>query len=160
MSSVQGPAEATCRRGSATEGAECLSAVRTLEKAQEGCVAKDDDRQGLGRRGEELAAQYLISKGYEIITRNWRCEAGELDVVVSDGVCLAFVEVRARRGRALGSPEESITPAKQVRLANLAEAYVQAHDWYGHYRIDVVAIEYDQRGRLLRVEHYENAVTG
>jgi putative endonuclease len=123
-------------------------------------VAKGDDRQGLGRHGEELAAQHLIGNGYRILTRNWRCEAGELDLVASDGDCLAFVEVRARRGRALGSPEESITPAKQARLADLAEAYVQAHDWNGDYRIDVVAIEYDRRGRLLRVDHYENAVTG
>ena len=123
-------------------------------------MAIGDDRRGLGRRGEELAAQYLSGKGYEIVTRNWRCEAGELDLVASDADCLAFVEVRARRGRALGSPEESITLAKQVRLANLAEAYVQAHGWVGDYRIDVIAIEYDRRGRLLRVDHYENAVTG
>jgi putative endonuclease len=131
-----------------------------LGKSQEGCVTKGDDRQGLGRHGEELSAHFLASKGYGILARNWRCEAGELDLVARDGDCLVLVEVRARRGRALGSPEESITPAKQVRLANLAEAYVQTHDWNGDYRIDVVAIEYDRRGRLLRVDHYENAVSG
>lgn len=119
-----------------------------------------DDRRDLGKRGEDLAAQHLAGKGYEILVRNWRCESGELDLVAADGDCLAFVEVRARRGRALGSPEESITRAKQAKLASLAEAYVQAHEWAGDYRIDVVALEYDKRGRLLRLDHYENAVSG
>ena len=119
-----------------------------------------DDRRGLGRRGEELAARHLTAKGYEIVARNWHCKAGELDLVAKDGDSLAFVEVRTRRGRTMGSPEESITPAKQTRLIALAEAYVQAHDWPGDWRIDVVAIEMDRRGRLLRTDHYENAITG
>lgn len=123
-------------------------------------MTKGDDRQGLGRRGEELAARHLVAQGYEILARNWRCETGELDLVARDGDCLALVEVRARRGRVLGTPEESITVAKQARLVALAEAYVQEYDWPGDYRIDVVAVELDRRGRLLRVAHYENAVTG
>jgi putative endonuclease len=114
----------------------------------------------LGRHGEELAERRLTSLGYEIVTRNWRCEYGELDLVARDGECLALVEVRTRRGSTLGTPEESITPAKQARLIELAEAYVQASDWKGDWRIDVVAVEMDRRGRLLRVDHYENAVTG
>ena len=119
-----------------------------------------DDRRGLGRHGEELAAQHLMAKGYEIVARNWRCPSGELDLVAREGDSLAFVEVRTRRGRALGTPEESVTAAKQARLVDLVEAYVQEHDWMGAYRIDVVAIELDRRGRLLRLDHYENAVTG
>jgi len=119
-----------------------------------------DDRRGLGRRGEEMAADHLARKGYQIVARNWRCEVGELDLVAVDGDRLAFVEVRTRRGRAMGTPEESITPAKQARLVELAWAYLQAHDWEGDWRIDVVAIEMDRRGRLLRVDHYENAVIG
>jgi putative endonuclease len=119
-----------------------------------------DDRQGLGQRGEELAARHLAAKGYQILARNWRCAEGELDLVAQDGECLAFVEVRTRRGRALGSPEESITAAKQERLITLGQAYVQAHEWSGDWRIDVVAVEMDRRGRFLRLDHYENAVTG
>ena len=123
-------------------------------------MPSQDNRQGLGRWGEDLAARHLVAKGYEVVARNWRCEAGELDLVIRDGDCLVFVEVRTRRGRAMGAPEESITAAKQARLSALAEAYVQAHDWPGYWRLDVVAVEVDRRGRLLRVDHYENAITG
>lgn len=119
-----------------------------------------DDRRGLGRRGEELAARQLAAKGYEIVARNWRCKTGELDLVARDGECLVLVEVRTRRGRAMGSPEGSITATKQARLIALSEAYVQENGWDGDWRIDVVAIEMDGRGRLLRVDHYENAITG
>ena len=122
--------------------------------------SRGDARRGLGALGEELAARQLSVAGYETVTRNWRCQAGELDLVARQGDCLVLVEVRTRRGKALGPPEESITPAKQARLINLAEAYVQAVDWPGDWRIDVVAVELDRDGHLLRVDHYENAVTG
>jgi putative endonuclease len=117
-------------------------------------------RRGLGTMGEELAARHLAAAGYDILARNWRCAGGELDLVARQGDGLVLVEVRTRRGDALGSPEESLTRAKQARLIALAEAYVQATDWPGAWRIDVVAVELDWSGRLRRVEHYENAVTG
>lgn len=119
-----------------------------------------DDRRGLGRHGEELAARLLVEKGYQIVARNWRCRAGEIDLVARNGDDLAFVEVRTRRGKAYGSPEESITLAKQARLAALAQEYVQAEAWAGNWRIDVIAVEMDARGRLLRIDHYDNAVGG
>jgi len=80
--------------------------------------------------------------------------------VFEEGGCLALVEVRTRRGESLGSPEESVTAQKRARLIALAESYVQANEWPGEWRIDVVAVELDRRGRLKRVDHYENAVTG
>lgn len=119
-----------------------------------------DSRRKLGQRGEALAAQHLEHQGYEILARNWRCQAGELDLVALDGPCLVAVEVRTRRGRRFGTPEESITAAKRARLIELADAYVDEAGWAGHWRIDVVAIEMDRTGHLLRLEHYENAVTG
>lgn len=119
-----------------------------------------DDRRGFGRWGECTAAHHLEAAGYRVLERNWRCANGEIDLVVKDGECLVFVEVRARRGEALGSPEESITAAKQSRLIGLAEAYVRDKGWQGDWRIDVVAVEADQHGRCLRVDHYEDAVAG
>ena len=117
-------------------------------------------RQALGQRGERLAEQHLVDSGSHIMARNWRCCEGELDLVAREGDCLVLIEVRTRRGHGMGSPEESIVPAKQARLIRLAEAYVQATDWQGDWRIDVVAIEMDRQGRVLRLDRYENAVTG
>lgn len=117
-------------------------------------------RQRLGRAGEQLAAEELVRRGLTVVDRNWRCQAGEIDLVARDGECLAIVEVRTRRGQGYGSPEESITPAKRERLIALAQTYVAAVDWRGPWRIDVVAVEMDKAGRLLRMTHLPNAVEG
>ena len=114
----------------------------------------------MGRRGEQLAADYLVAKGYRIVERNWRCQTGELDLIAEEGETLVAVEVRTRRGQSLGSPEESITPAKQARLVDLSEAYAQETGWRGSLRIDVVAVVMDSRGRVQRLDHYENAISG
>ena len=112
----------------------------------------------LGRLGENLAARALAARGYCIRERNWRCPTGEMDIVAEDGDVLAFVEVKTRRGRAFGTPEESITPAKRARLIELAARYVQEREWAGDWRIDVVAVELTPGGKLLRVEILQNAV--
>jgi len=120
-----------------------------------------DYRRKLGRRGEEIAAAHLAQQGYLILGRNWRCPAGELDIVARDGETLAFVEVRTRRGDRYGSPEESLTPAKQAKLVELAQTYLQelgATDQ--SWRIDVVAVEMDERGNLKRINLIRNAVWG
>ncbi len=86
---------------------------------------------------------------------------GELDVVAQDGDCLVFAEVRTRRGDLFGSPEESMTPVKQQRLVALAQTWLQEHwpdDADPRWRIDLVAVEMDSAGRLLRVELVSNAV--
>ena len=118
-------------------------------------------RQRTGKLGERLASEKLEALGYEILEHNYRCTAGEVDIVARDGGCFAFVEVRARRGRACGSPEESVTPAKQRRLIEVAESYLEERglrevDW----RIDVVAVEWTRAGRLERVEIIRDAVSG
>ena len=81
-------------------------------------------RSPLGRWGEARAVRCLESLGCRVVASNWRCKAGEVDIVALDGDCLAFVEVRTRRGHAYGSPEESITPRKLARMASVAEACV------------------------------------
>lgn len=116
-------------------------------------------RKKLGRRGEELAVGHLQERGYVVRERNWRCPAGEMDIVAEDGGCLVFVEVRTRRGRGYGTPEESVTPAKQAKLVEVAQTYLQEHSWEGNWRIDVVAVEMTSRGKLLRVDLIKNAVT-
>lgn len=123
-----------------------------------------DSRKKLGRLGEDLAVAYLQEQGYAIHDRNYRHSTlGEIDIVGVDGECLAFVEVRTRRGRDFGTPEESITPAKQQKLIELAQAYLQEHEGEPLppcWRIDVVAVELTSKGKLQRVELIKNAVTG
>jgi putative endonuclease len=116
-------------------------------------------RQKLGQTGESLAALELQRRGYRLLARNWRCPAGEIDLIAEQGGALVFVEVRTRRGDARGTPLESITPAKQAKLIEAGLTYLQEHaledrDW----RIDVVAVELTPRGQLLRIDVIENAV--
>ncbi|HEY65687.1 MAG TPA: YraN family protein [Caldilineae bacterium] len=119
-----------------------------------------DARRGLGQAGETLAARELARLGLRVIARNWRCAEGEIDLIALDGDCLVIVEVRTRRGRAYGTPEESITLAKRARLINLARLYVAETGWRGPWRIDLVAVELDRAGRLLRVTHLPSAIEG
>jgi len=115
----------------------------------------------LGDWGEDLAVRYLQEHGYLIRGRNYRySNVGEVDLVAERDGRLVFVEVRTRRGDAYGTPEESITPAKQARLAEVAQAYVQEYNWSGDWQIDVVAVELTRSGHLSRVTHLPNAVEG
>jgi len=116
-------------------------------------------RRRLGDRGEKLAQVFLRSKGYKIIETNFRCREGELDIVAQKDDCLVFVEVRTRRGSQFGTPEESLTQAKQERLEALAQTYLQSHENLPpQWRIDVIAIELDNKGNVSRIELIENAV--
>ena len=118
-------------------------------------------RRQVGAGGEELAARELMRRGYVIRERNWRCAAGEIDLVAGQGDQVVFVEVKTRRSNRFGAPEESITPAKRAHLIAAAQTYLQEHHLEEcAWRIDVVAIELAPRGRLQRLEVIENAVEG
>ena len=118
-------------------------------------------RRRLGDRGEKLAQAFLCSKGYKIIETNYRRREGEIDIIAQTADCLVFVEVRTRRGGQFGTPEESITEAKQKRLEVLAQTYLQSHENLpSQWRIDAVAIELDDKGYISRIELIENAVEG
>ncbi len=140
-----------------------LSLDGLLARAAEGAYLDEveasmtDSRVGLGRHGEALARQHLERQGYQILQANYRCPEGEMDLVARQGDQTVFVEVRTRRGQSFGKPEESITPAKKARLLAVAQRYL-ADQGDTPWRVDVIALELDRRGRLLRLEHYENAV--
>lgn len=123
-------------------------------------AGQGNPRQRLGRLGEELAARRLESEGYRIVARNYRCSAGEVDLVAQDGDCLVFVEVRTRRGEAWGTPEESVTKKKQARLVAVAESYLAEQEaWDVDWRIDVVAVVVSARGSVRRFDIVRNAVS-
>lgn len=117
------------------------------------------NRQRLGRRGEQEAERFLEGQGYRLLERNWRSPHGEIDLISAEGETIVFVEVKLRRGTRFGSPEEAVTPAKQRRLVEAAQDYLEEKgledaDW----RIDVVAIEVGPGGGVVRLNHLIDAV--
>ena len=112
-------------------------------------------RIGLGRRGEELAVQELVGRGYTIVDRNWRCRIGEVDIVACLSEVLTFFEVRTRRGDRFGLPEESLTPTKRQRMIDVALTYLAECDLGDvDWRVGFIAVEMDWAGRLLRLDVY------
>lgn len=116
----------------------------------------------LGRFGEAAAAAYLQRNGFALVARNWRCPAGEIDLVATHGDQVIFVEVRTRRadGAMPALPETSVDALKARRLVQLAYTYLAEHEGSGDraWRIDVIAVEVDRAGRIARLEHIEHAV--
>ncbi len=99
------------------------------------------DKDELGRRGEAVAARWLEAAGCDVVDRNWRCPAGELDLVLRAGATTVFVEVKTRSSLAFGHPFEAITPAKQARLRRLAAEWCRENGPVpGDIRIDAVAV--------------------
>ncbi len=116
-------------------------------------------RRDTGILGENLAKDYLKRQGYHILEANYRCPEGEIDIIAEHRDYLVFIEVRTKRSLKFGSPEESITPAKMRRLKASALYYRQSHSKLPPlWRIDVVVIELDYKGKPPRIELIENAV--
>ena len=116
-------------------------------------AAKDE----LGRRGEDEAVRYLEQRGLVVLSRNWRCRDGELDVVAVDGDRLVVVEVKTRSGTRFGEPAEAVTARKIARIRRLAQAWLTAHHvrWCG-VRFVVVAVLMEP-DRPATLQHYEAA---
>ena len=110
--------------------------------------------------GEKIALDFLIERNFTILERNFRCREGEIDIIARQADCLVFVEVRTKTSSNMGTPEESITPAKGQRLVALTQTYLQSHeDLPAQWRIDVIAIDMDRQGKPCRVELIENAIS-
>jgi putative endonuclease len=117
------------------------------------------DRQEVGKLGEKTAQKFLKKQGYRIRETGFRCRHGEIDIIAQRKDCLVFVEVRAKSNLDFGTPEESITQAKKERLIASALTYTTTHqDLPSLWRIDVVAIEIDDKGKTRRIELIENAI--
>jgi putative endonuclease len=96
-----------------------------------------DQRQALGKRGEDLACTELEKRGYVIVDRRFRTRCGELDIVARDGGVLVFIEVKARSGSTFGTPFESVTWKKRQRLCQMAASYLCLK------RLSIVACRFD-----------------
>ncbi|MEO7068905.1 MAG: YraN family protein [Nostocoides sp.] len=107
-----------------------------------------DERIALGRWGEDLAAQYLTSRGMRVLERNWRCQHGELDIVAVDRDCLVACEVKTRSGVCYGTPVEAVTWRKHARLRRLVAVWLGEHpNGFAGVRIDVVGVLRPPSGR-------------
>ena len=107
----------------------------------------------LGAYGERVAARYLGELGMVVLDRNWRCAAGELDLVLRDGDALVFCEVKTRRGTAYGHPLEAVDTAKSDRLVRLADLWMADRGVVAaDVRFVVVAVVQDGHGAA-EVEH-------
>jgi putative endonuclease len=100
-----------------------------------------DRRRELGRFGEAYAARHLADLGMVVLDRNWRCEAGEIDLVLRDGSALVVCEVKTRSSSAYGSPLEAVSHRKAARLRRLAARWLAEHPLRpAEVRIDVVGV--------------------
>lgn len=106
---------------------------------------------GAGNAGEDLACAHLEKNGFRILARNYRCPAGEVDIVARDGDVTVFVEVKDRTGRSHGEGFESVTAKKRHRIVVAARRFAaQAGLWDASLRFDVISIERQEGGAVIR----------
>jgi putative endonuclease len=117
------------------------------------CGMTAQQRRAIGRYGETVAARHLLEQGLELLDRNWRCDAGEIDLVLRDGEVLVFCEVKTRSGTAYGHPLEAVDAVKTDRLVRLADRWMEERGVVAaDVRFDVVAVLRSRRGAA-EVEH-------
>jgi putative endonuclease len=122
-------------------------------------INKISSTQQTGQAAETLACNHLEKNGLRLVTRNYRCRMGEIDLIMQDKTHLVFIEVRFRSRIDYGSGSESVTHAKQVKLLRTAHYYLQQQGLTEKQacRFDVVAITQDQHNPT--IEWIKNAFT-
>ncbi len=129
-------------RARSTEGvlSRTSSAEHSLSERRSEQVKQNN--RTLGSQKEQTAAAYLEKKGYRILAANYRCPAGEIDLIAMDQETVVFVEVKYRCGNAAGEPEESVTARKQRTISRCALFFISRYKWAidAPFRFDVVAV--------------------
>lgn len=117
------------------------------------------NNRAFGTKGEEAAAQYLASKGWTLLARNFRVgRMGELDIIARDGEYLSFVEVKTRSSHQYGTPGEAVSYSKQATIRRLAQIYMERLGWYDlPVRFDVMELQMDRDGRIRDITLIKNA---
>ena len=108
-----------------------------------------------GKLGEELAVDYLVGKGYEILERNWRNIHKEIDIIAKDGKFLVIVEVKTRQTDEYGNPDIAVTKKKQRMLIAAANAYIFKNRLDVETRFDIISIVFKDGEPV--IEHIEDA---
>ena len=121
----------------------------------------------VGKIGEDLAAKFLLERGYKIIEQNYKTKYSEIDLVTQKGKDLVFVEVRTKIGENFGTPEDTLNNKKLNKVRFNALSYASFKQWKGPIKIDAICIVLKPLGRsptgeatyeVLRLNHYENIV--
>ncbi|KAA0258666.1 YraN family protein [Deferribacter autotrophicus] len=107
----------------------------------------------IGKAGEKKAAKYLISKGYSIIDKNYRCKFGEIDIIAKKDDVIVFVEVKTRKNRNFGYGFEAVDRKKIDKIIKVAERFLMSRNIENPCRFDVISIDGDD------ITHIENAFT-
>jgi putative endonuclease len=113
------------------------------------------DKIKTGNKGENLAADFLIRKGFQVVAKNYRYSRGEIDLIVQQNDWLIFVEVKTRSSSQFGEPEEFVDVAKATKIFEAAEGYIFSNNWLGHVRFDVVSVKL---GADIEITHFEDAI--
>lgn len=109
----------------------------------------------LGKIGEQLAADYLVSKGYEIICRNYFFQKAEIDIIAKHKDMMVCVEVKTRNSDFFGDPQDFVTPNKIKLLVKAMDAFIVENDIALESRFDIIAVLKNKKKEELT--HYENA---
>lgn len=122
-------------------------------------IPPKDDRKLLGRKGEELAFDYLFEQEYQIIERNWRCRSGEIDIIAEKANKLIFVEVRTRRPSSrFGTAKESVDYRKQAKIRDIAQFYLHRYQKYEQsIQFDVITVEMSDINAEPQIVHIQRA---
>jgi putative endonuclease len=110
----------------------------------------------LGKKAEKMVADYLTSKGYVLLERNWRWKKAEIDIIAMDDKELVFIEVKARSDYNHGYPELAVSPRKRILMLDAATRYMEQiqHEWA--IRFDVVSVVV-QNEKMMQLDHYEDS---
>jgi len=109
----------------------------------------------LGKKGEQLAVDFLIKKGYNIIERNYRFDKAEVDIIAQQNDILAIIEVKTRSTTDFGNPQDFVKPKQIQRLVKAVDAYVIENNLDVEVRFDIIAIVKEKNN--FNIEHLENA---
>ncbi len=110
----------------------------------------------IGKKGEDLAREFLEGLGYEIVATNWRFGKGEIDIIAYDDAILVFVEVKSRSSISYGRPETFINEKKIAKIAGAASAFMNAHNHEWEFRFDVISIIFTN-GKQYELKHFLDA---
>lgn len=139
--------EALCEKGADTKSVKAAEEAKGDKEGKKGKGTKEAKDAAsyspheLGKRGEEAAACFLQRREYEILDRNWKCIAGEADIVALQDDTLCFIEVKTRKDAQKGFPSEAVDTRKRSRYERIAACYLKDHDYADvRVRFDIIAI--------------------